>query len=123
MHKPDDDQNVHRAGAHEPKPNEVARAIRALSATANDAAVSLTYAIQDAAANLSESVRATGVSILAVLAKPPPVANANDHWPDTNAPFARANGGRQLRPLSEKTTDEKKSLERMRAIREKEGKP
>jgi hypothetical protein len=119
---PSDDQSSHRTHSPEAQSSEVAQAIQGLAATTREAATSLTYAIQDAATNLNESVRSAATAVLAAFVKQSPTAKANDHWPDTNAPFARANGGRQLRPLSEKTNEEKASLDRMRARKERDSK-
>lgn len=100
--------------------NDVAQAIRDLGAAARDAANSLTYAVHDAAATLNETVRSASVAILAALTKQQ-AANTNVSWPETDARYARANGGRCPRPVSEKTDAEKATLERMRARKAKDG--
>lgn len=100
--------------------SDLARAIRDLGVAARDAADSVTYAVHDAATTLSETVRSAAVGILTALTRQQ-VANTTVSWSETDARYARSNGGRSPRPISEKTDAEKATLERMRTRKAKDG--
>jgi hypothetical protein len=85
-----------------------------------EAATSLTYAVHDAATHVGETLRSAGAAILAALAMQR-AANTSVSWAETDARYARANGGHAPRPVSEKTDAERTNLERMRARRAKDG--
>jgi hypothetical protein len=106
-------------GSH-PDTGDVAQAIRELGAVTREAASSFTYAVHDVGAELRETVRATGTAIIAVLTERQ-TPRDNGFKSEANAQHARKNGGRVLRPLSEKTDLEKATLQRMRTRAKEEG--
>ena len=95
---------------------DVAEAIQSLTVVAREAAESLTYVVHDGFATLNDSVRSAGAALVTALTRRPgDAANTNIQWAETDAYYAKANGGRKLRPMREKTTAEKANLERMRS--------
>jgi len=111
-------QDRERPRGPQPETGDVAQAIRELGAVTREAASSFTYAIHDVDAELCETVR-VGTAILATLTERY-TPRDNGFKSEANAQHARKNGGRVLRPLSDKTNAEIATLQRMRA-RAKEG--
>jgi len=114
-------QDRERPRGSRPNTGDVAQAIRELGAATSEAASSFTDAVHDVGAELRETVRATGKAILAALTERQ-APRDNGFNSEVNAQHARKNGGRVLRPLSEKTDLEKTMLQRMRARTREDGK-
>jgi hypothetical protein len=112
------DQSSQQATGAKPAVDQVAGAIRDFAVVAREEVTSLRFVIHDGLAKLNDSVRSSATAIVAAIKQPVP-SNTNAHWADTDARFAETNGGRRVRPMSEKTDEEKANLERMRASKQK----
>jgi hypothetical protein len=112
------EQSAPHTTGPEPAVDQVARAIRDLAIVAREEATSLRFVVHDGFAKLNDSVRSSVTAIVAAI-KQPAASNTNAHWSDTDTRFAQAHGGRPVRPMSEKTDEEKANLERMRASKQK----
>lgn len=109
---------THDAARAEQALHYVARAIRDFAVVAREEMTSLRFVVHDGFANLDDSVRSSVAAIVSAIKQPAP-SNTNVNWPETDARYAQANGGRRVRPMDEKTDQEQANLERMRASKQK----
>lgn len=102
---------------------DIAEAIHSLASVAREGADSLTLAIRDGLSGLNETIRAVGAAIMSGAANQTRVPPASTpRWPDVDVKYAQQNGGR-VRPMYEKTEQERTLLERMRSSQKKDRQP
>ena len=92
---------------------ELVRAIGALCSTIEETRLTFHCAIDDASAAIVQSVRAVGAALVGVVS-----ANGTGgiapSYTDMDVHYARQHGGRRIRPISEKTSKERETLQQLR---------
>jgi hypothetical protein len=98
---------------------QLSRAVEALCARVDEGRVTLSCAIADGSAAITDSVRTVGAALVAALSHRGTRDDAVNTYNDADARYSRRHGGKSPRPIAEKTEQERAALQLLRNHRQK----